>query len=149
MSVEIFKSMVYRNNKVFTRQCSNNISPKHYYTDINPGLTRKFNELGKANYEKWFILNCLIIGGARITNDSNVVLKKLEAISNQIWNNPDFRKIYDKSDILFEKSINIKENDNVEKLNIEIAENNKAMENFVSNSYDNAMKLLKNRDQER
>ena len=130
MSVEIFKSMVYRNKKVFTRQCSNNISPKHYYTDINPGLTRKFNELGKANYEKWFILNCLIIGGARITNDSNVVLKKLEAISNQIWNNPDFRKIY-------------------EKLNIEIAENNKAMENFVSNSYDNAMKFLKNRDQER
>ncbi len=149
MSVEIFKSMVYRNDKVFTRQCSNNVNPKHFYTDINPSLTRKFNELGKANYEKWFILNCLIMGGARITNDSNMVLKKLGAISDQIWLDPDFRKLYDKNGELFEKSISIKKDDNIENLNIEVAENNKAMERFVSKVYDDTQHLLKRKDFER
>ncbi len=30
MSRELFKSMVYKDNKVYTRQCSNNVNPKNY-----------------------------------------------------------------------------------------------------------------------
>ena len=53
MSYEIMKSMTYRNNKVYTRQCSNNVYPKHFYTQEHSGLTRLFNEIGKENFEKW------------------------------------------------------------------------------------------------
>lgn len=149
MSRELFKGMTYKDSKVYTRQCSSNVSPKYFYSEENSVLTKQYNKLGKIGFEKWFILNCLIMGGARITNDSNVVLKKLGTISDQIWLDSDFRKLYDKNDELFEKIISIKKDDNVEKLNIEVSENNKAMEELVSKVYDDFQHLLKRKEFER
>jgi len=60
MSIELFKSMVYKNNKVYTRQWSNNVYPKDYYTEENKSLTSLFNKLGKEDYEKYFILDGII-----------------------------------------------------------------------------------------
>ncbi len=55
MSRELFKSMTYRNGKVYTRQCSNNVYSKDYYSEENIGLTKQYNELGQTGFEKWFL----------------------------------------------------------------------------------------------
>lgn len=56
MSRELLKSMVYKDNKVYTRQCSNNVYPKNYDREENKGLTRlyqeKDNKLLKVLYNK-------------------------------------------------------------------------------------------------
>ena len=47
MSRELFKSMTYKDGKVYTRQCSNNVYPKDFYSEENTGLTKRYNELGQ------------------------------------------------------------------------------------------------------
>lgn len=47
MSRELFKSMVYKDNKVYTRQCSNNVYPKNYDREENKGLTRLYQKKDK------------------------------------------------------------------------------------------------------
>ena len=59
MSRELFKSMVYKDGKVYTRQCSNNINPKNYSREENKGLTRLYQEKGQQDFEKFFITNLL------------------------------------------------------------------------------------------
>lgn len=44
MSRELFKSMVYKDGKVYTRQCSNNVCPKNYDREENKELSRNFSK---------------------------------------------------------------------------------------------------------
>ena len=48
MSYEIVKSIVIKNDKVFSRIESNNVYPKSFISEENPGLTKILNEDGKA-----------------------------------------------------------------------------------------------------
>lgn len=95
MSRELFKSMNYRNGKVYTRQCSNNVYPKHFYSEENIGLTKQYDELGQANFEKWFITNGLITGTVEILGNSNKVLRRLNYLCNLLWKDNTFQQLYD------------------------------------------------------
>lgn len=112
MSRELFKSMTYKDNKVYTRQCSNNVYPKHYYSEENPGLTKKYNDLGQIDFEKWFITNGLMEGNIEVLSGSNKILRRLNYVANLLWEDKDFRELKYREDKAFMNSISAKtEND--------------------------------------
>ena len=91
--------MTYKDGKVYTRQCSNNVYPKDYYSEENIGLTRRYKELGQIDFEKWFITNGLMTGNIEILSGSNKILQKLNYIANLLWEDKGFRELKDKEDI--------------------------------------------------
>lgn len=104
MSRELFKSMIYKNGKVFTRQCSSNVYPKHYYSEENSPLTRFYNEVGQEKFEKGFI-DGILQGYIVVLGNSSGVLNRLNSIANIIWEDKEFKKIYNKLDEAFNDAI--------------------------------------------
>lgn len=92
MSYEIVKSVVIKDGKVYTRQESNNVSPKDFISEENPGLTRMYNELGKIG-----LFVQLVEGGLNGTlhfqKNGNKLVKQLEVITDNLFKDEKYRKM--------------------------------------------------------
>ena len=108
MSRELFKSMVYKDNKVYTRQCSNNVNPKNYDREENKGLTRLYQEKGQEDFEKYFLTNLILEGNVEILSGCNNTLRRLNYLANLLWKDKEFIKLRNKEDEIFRKSLNTK-----------------------------------------
>ena len=98
MSRELFKSMVYKDNKVYTRQCSNDVNPKNYDREENKGLTRLYQEKGQEDFEKYFLTNLILEGNVEILSGCNNTLRRLNYLANLLWKNKEFIKLRNKED---------------------------------------------------
>ena len=149
MSRELFKSMVYKDGKVYTRQCSNNVCPKNYDREENKGLTRLYQEKGEQDFEKFFITNLLLEGTVEVLNGSNNTLRRLNYIANLLWKDKEFIKLRNKEDEIFTKSLHAKTEE--EKSNVYIGYKNikEDIANYVSSFYDNHTSLNKNIERSR
>lgn len=149
MSRELFKSMVYKDGKVYTRQCSNNVCPKNYDREENKGLTRLYQEKGEQDFEKFFITNLLLEGTVEVLNGSNNTLRRLNYIANLLWKDKEFIKLRNKEDEIFTKSLHAKTEE--EKSNVHIGYKNikEDIANYVSSFYDNHTRLIKNIERSR
>ena len=111
MSVELLKSMTYRDGKVFTRQSSNNVTPKDYTSCEHTGMTKRYQELGRQGFEKAFLNDSLIDGNYRILDDCNDVLKKLKKIADHLYlEDTTFKDISNDVDIAERKLFDIRYN---------------------------------------
>ncbi len=137
MSRELFKSMTYKNNKVYTRQCSNNIYPKHYYCEENKNFTQLYNELGEINFEKWFLTNGLMQGTIEVLSGSNKILRRLNYLSNLLWKDKTFMKLHDERDNIFMKSLSAKTFEEKELSNKEYKKLEEDILTYISSFYDN------------
>ena len=136
MSRELFKSMTYKDNKVYTRQCSNNVFPKDYYSEENPGLTKRYNELGQKHFEKWFITNGLMTGNIEILSGSNKILRRLDYVANLLWEDKGFRELKDNEDKAFMKSLSVNTESDKELANKESIIAKEDIAKYVSSFYD-------------
>lgn len=149
MSRELFKSMTYRDGKVFTRQCSNNVYPKDYYSVENTALTKIFNELGQVGFEKWFLNNCLMQGDVEVLSSSNKTLQKLNYLAELLWKDEQYQNLYNKRDQLFMKSLSAnteEEKNNINKESIKIKED---IASYVSSFYDTYITKFRNIERSR
>ncbi len=149
MSRELFKSMTYKDGKVYTRQCSNNVCPKDYYSEENTGLTRRYKELGQIDFEKWFITNGLMTGNIEILSGSNKTLQKLNYIANLLWEDKGFRELKDKEDKAFMKSLSSKTESDKELASKESIMVKEDISKYVSSFYDTHNMKFKNKERER
>lgn len=136
MSRELFKSMTYRNGKVYTRQCSNNVSPKYYDCEENTILTKLYKELGESNFEKWFLTNGLMQGTVEVLSGSNNILRRLNYLSNLLWQDKNFIKLHDARDNIFMKSLSAKTPEEKEISNKEYQKIEEDIKNYISSFYD-------------
>lgn len=136
MSREFFKSITYRNNKVFTRQCSSNVWPKHYYSNEHLGFTKIYNKYGKVGFEKWFIINCLMTGNAVILNGCNKTLEKLKKISESLYDNNYFLSLRNKKEVLYNDLLLSKSDDEKDKINKKYQKVIRDVESYISDFYD-------------
>lgn len=144
MSRELFKSMVYKDGKVYTRQCSNNVCPKNYDREENKGLTRLYQEKGEQDFEKFFITNLLLEGTVEVLNGSNNTLRRLNYIANLLWKDKEFIKLRNKEDEIFTKSLHTKTEEEKNNIQIEYKNIKEDIKNYVSSFYDNHTRLNKN-----
>ena len=149
MSRELFKSMTYKDNKVYTRQCSNKDIKKDYYSEENIGLTRRYKELGQIDFEKWFITNGLMTGNIEILSGSNKILQKLNYIANLLWEDKGFRELKDKEDKAFMKSLSSKTESDKELASKESIMVKEDISKYVSSFYDTHNMKFKNKERER
>ena len=84
MSYEIIKSITIKDNKVFSRMESNNVSPKVFSNEENPGLTKMYNEQGKMG----MLIN-LVEGGLdgylEFQRSGNKLVRQLEVITDNLF----------------------------------------------------------------
>ncbi len=136
MSRELFKGMTYKDGKVFTRQCSNNVYPKHFYSEENPGLTKRYNELGQTGFEKWILTYGLMQGNIEVLNGSNKILRRLNYLSNLLWNDKGFRDLKDNEDKAFDKTLSAKTESDKELASKEYKKVEEDIEQYISSFYD-------------
>ncbi len=108
MSRELFKSMTYEGNKVYTRQCSSDVNPKNYDRKVNRFLTEMYKEKGERNFEKFFITAFILNGTVEILNECNNTLRRLNYITNSLWKDKKYIELKDKEDELFTESYSAK-----------------------------------------
>lgn len=149
MSRELFKSMTYKDGKVYTRQCSNNVYPKDYYVEENSGLTKRYNELGQIDFEKWFITNGLMTGNIEVLSGSNKILRRLNYVANLLWNDKGFRELKDNEDKTFMKSLSTKTDNEKELVNQEYQKVEEDIAKYVSSFYDTHNSKFKDNERER
>lgn len=149
MSRELFKSMAYKSGKVYTRQCSNNVYPKHYYSEENKHLTKLYNELGEINFEKWFLTNGLMQGNIEVLSGSNKILRRLNYLSNLLWKDKTFIKLTDEKDSIFMKLLSAKTTGEKDLLNKEYKKIEEDIANYVSSFYDTHNSKYKDLTKER
>ena len=132
MSYEIVKSIVIKNDKVFSRIESNNVYPKSFISEENPGLTKILNEDGKAE-----LLVKLVEGGLdgylRFQKNGNKLVKELEGITNKLWEDEKCKKLKSNVYSLEYKLWDFKEENNEKKeLKLEYDNLNNQLHNYVS-----------------
>lgn len=149
MSSELFKSMTYKDGKVFTRQCSNNVYPKDYYSEENTGLTKIYNKLGKVDFEKWFITNGLMQGNIVILGGSNKILKRLNYIENLLWDDSKFNKLRNDKDKSYMKSLSAITEEEKKIAHNECTKIEEDIAKYISSFYDEHNPKYKEKERER
>lgn len=149
MSRELFKGMTYKNGKVFTRQCSNNVYPKDYYSEENVGLTKRYNELGEVGFEKWILTYGIMQGNIEILNGSNKILRRLNYLANMLWDDKGFRDLKDDEDKAFTKSLSAKTQSDKEIASKEYRIVEEDIEKYISSFYDTHNSKYREKERER
>ena len=90
MSRELLKGMSYKRGKVFVSVCSSNVFPKHYYSEENEILTKRYQELGQNEFEKQFLIDYVFTGNTTLLSSQSKVIKRLKIISDKIYAMPTF-----------------------------------------------------------
>ena len=140
MSRELFKSMVYKDGHVYTRQCSNNVWPKDFTKSEHKYFTKLYQEKGQQDFEKFFIANALVEGNVHILSNSNKILQRLNNINNLLWNDKEFIKLKNKECEIWEKAFQVKTEDEKNIVNIDYNNINNEIKNRISIVYDNYIK---------
>lgn len=94
MSRELLKSMSYKRGKVFVSSCSSNVFPKHYYSEENKFLTKRYQELGQNEFEKQFLIDYVFTGNTVPLSSQSKVIKRLRNIVNKIENTTEFNDLW-------------------------------------------------------
>lgn len=136
MSRELFKGMTYKDGKVFTRQCSNNIYPKHFYSEENKGLTKQYNELGQVGFEKWFLTNGIMTGEIEVLRGSNKILRRLNYLATLLWNDKGFKNLKDNEVKAFDKTLSANTENEKELASKEYQKTEEDIKEYVSSFYD-------------
>jgi len=108
MSYEIMKSLSYKNGKVFTRQSSNNVTPKDFSSVEHTYFTKLIHEQGKDYLEKLILFAYAYEGTIKIPSDCNKVLKKIKFIGDLLRNQNKFLEYSKKLDLAFDKGLEAK-----------------------------------------
>lgn len=132
MSYEIVKSIVIKQDKVYSRIESNNVYPKSFISEENPGLTKILIEDGKAE-----LLVKLVEGGLdgylRFQKNGNKLVKELEVITNNLWEDEKCKKLKSNVYSLEYKLWDFKEENKEKKeLKLEYDNLNNQLHNYVS-----------------
>lgn len=94
MSYEIVKSIIIKQDKVYSRMESNNVYPKDFISVENPGLTQMYNEGGRTK-----LLVQLVEGGLsgylKFQKNGNKLVKQLEVITDKLFDDVKYRKMQD------------------------------------------------------
>lgn len=144
MSREFFKSITYKNSKVYTRQCSSNVNPKHFYCCENLRFTKLYLELGENGFEKWFLINGLMTGNAVVLKGSNKILRKLNYFCNLLWKDKDYRKLEEIKDKTFDKILSSTTKSDNKIAHKEFEKAKEDIEKYISSFYDNYNLNFKN-----
>ena len=131
MSYEIVKSIVIKQDKVYSRIESNNVYPKSFISEENPGLTKILIEDGKAE-----LLVKLVEGGLdgylRFQKNGNKLVKELEVITNNQWEDEKCKKLKSNVYSLEYKLWDFKEENKEKKeLKLEYDNLNNQLHNYV------------------
>ena len=131
MSYEIVKSIVIKQDKVYSRMESNNVYPKSFISEENPGLTKILNEDVKAE-----LLVKLVEGGLdgylRFQKNGNKLVKELEVITNNLWEDEKCKKLKSNVYSLEYKLWDFKEENKEKKeLKLEYDNLNNQLHNYV------------------
>lgn len=92
MSYEIVKSVVIKNNRVFTRMSSNNVYPKDFTSEENPGLTKTYNEKGLAGLYL-FLVEGGLSGYLHYDKHGNKMVKQIDYIVESIFEDKQYRNM--------------------------------------------------------
>lgn len=148
-SFQVFKGMVYRKGKVFTRQCDYYSYPKDLYYKENVLLTALYNKIGQVNFEKWFLNYGLMRGEALVLKGSNKVLRRLEYLKNLLRNDENYMTLKEREVQAHLKIVSVKS-----KVDKEIAKKDyntilKDVEKYISSFYDTHNSKYKDIERER
>ena len=99
MSYEIVKSIVIKQDKVYSRMESNNVYPKDFISVENTGLTKMYNEGGKTK-----LLVSLVEGGLsgylKFQKNGNKLVRQLQVMTNNLFEDEKYRNLKGKADSL-------------------------------------------------
>lgn len=131
MSYEIVKSIVIKQDKVFSRMESNNVYPKDFVSVENTGLTKMYNEGGKAK-----LLVSLVEGGLsgylKFQKNGNKLVRQLQVMTNSLFEDEKYRNLKGKADSLEYKLWDFKEEtEEKKKLKEEYNKINSQVHNYV------------------
>ena len=131
MSYEIVKSIVIKQDKVFSRMDSNNVYPKDFISVENTGLTKMYNEGGKAK-----LLVSLVEGGLsgylKFQKNGNKLVRQLQVMTNNLFEDEKYRNLKGKADSLEYQLWDFKEEtEEKKKLKEEYNKLNSQVHNYV------------------
>lgn len=131
MSYEIVKSIVIKQDKVYSRMESNNVYPKDFISVENTGLTKMYNEGGKAK-----LLVSLVEGGLsgylKFQKNGNKLVRQLQVMTNSLFEDEKYRNLKGKADSLEYKLWDFKEEtEEKKKLKEEYNKINSQVHNYV------------------
>ena len=108
MSYEIVKSIVIKQDKVYSRMESNNVYPKDFISVENTGLTKMYNEGGKQK-----LLVALVESGLsgylKFQKNGNKLVRQLQVMTNKLFEDEKYRNLKRKADPLEYKLWDFKE----------------------------------------
>ena len=108
MSYEIVKSIVIKQDKVYSRMESNNVYPKDFISVENTGLTKMYNEGGKQK-----LLVALVESGLsgylKFQKNGNKLVRQLQVMTNNLFEDEKYRNLKRKADSLEYKLWDFKE----------------------------------------
>lgn len=131
MSYEIVKSIVIKQDKVYSRMESNNVYPKDFISVENTGLTKMYNEGGKAK-----LLVSLVEGGLsgylKFQKNGNKLVRQLQVMTNNLFEDEKYRNLKVKADSLEYQLWDFKEEtEEKKKLKEEYNKLNSQVHNYV------------------
>ena len=131
MSYEIFKSVTVKNNKVFTRQSSNNVYPRVFQKSENKYLTKILKKEGVVELINFLVTETLY-GNIKITPE-NGLTRIIEGVIEKIEEGCEYQKLLNVQDYLREKwfSSNCFLTDEID---TESEEVNKKIEKLIKNA---------------
>jgi len=99
----LLKSLDYKNNKVYIEYSTDMVNSN--YKGEHIGLTRLYNKLGKEDFEKWFVINCLTKDKIIVVDECNSNLKRLNNMYLSLLKNKKNLKIQQVDNLITKKRI--------------------------------------------
>lgn len=95
MSYEIVKSIDIKKDKVYIRQCSNNVTPKHFFKNEHYGLTKIFQKKGRNGVIKQ-VLKWALDGSYKFEPSNNLARVIKQTVDQA-------RELEEYNDLIYEK----------------------------------------------
>lgn len=149
MSRELFKSLVYKKDGVYTRQSSNNVNPKFYDSRLHPTFTNLYNKLGQEGFEKWLLKDGILVGNISILPGCSKNLKRLNNIADLIWDNEKYQDLRNQQNQIFNKFMSTKNNSEKKELQELSKKCDEDIKDFVSTVYDRCNSKFLKKERER
>lgn len=99
----LLKSLDYKNNKVYIEYSTDMVNSN--YKGEHIGLTRLYNKLGKEDFEKWFVINCLTKDKIIVVDECNSNLKRLNNMYLSLLRSKSNDELHEINDLVLKKSI--------------------------------------------
>ena len=99
----LLKSLNYKNNKVYIEYSTDMVNSN--YKGEHIGLTRLYNKLGKEDFEKWFVINCLTKDKIIVVDECNSDLKRINNMYLSLLRSKSNGELHKINDLVLKKSI--------------------------------------------